>query len=158
MISKIKELWNKYKKLLLYILIPLVIGFIGNLLGGNMDIYKTIKTPSFAPPSWLFGVVWPILYILMGISSYIISKKENNSNAFKVYFFQLALNALWSLVFFRLKLFALSTVWLAVIVLLVALMIYEFYKLDKKAGLLQIPYLCWLGFAFILNYSIYLLN
>ena len=75
-----------------------------------------------------------------------------------IYYVQLGINALWSLLFFRLRLFAFSSIWLALLIAAVSYMIYEFYKLDKTAGLIQIPYLLWLGFAFLLNYSIYLLN
>ena len=139
MINKIKELWNKYKRLLLYILIPLITGFLGNMIAGNTEIYNKIKTPSFAPPGFLFPIVWSVLYILMGISAYIIS-------------------SLWPLFFFRFTLFAVATLWLVLLIVLVSFMIYEFYKLNKTAGLLNIPYLLWISFAFILNYSIYLLN
>ncbi len=158
MINKIKELWNKYKRLLLYILVPLITGFLGNLIAGNTEIYDKIKTPSFAPPGFLFPIVWSVLYILMGISAYLISKKENNDKANKLYYAQLVVNALWPLFFFRFTLFAVSTLWLVLLIVLVSFMIYEFCKLNKTAGLLNIPYLLWIVFAFILNYSIYLLN
>ncbi len=158
MINKIKRLWKKYKRLLLYILVPLVTGFLGNMIAGNTEIYNKIKTPSFAPPGFLFPIVWSVLYILMGISAYIISKKENNTKANKLYYAQLVVNSLWPLLFFRFTLFAVSTLWLVLLIVLVSFMIYEFYNLNKTAGLLNIPYLLWISFAFILNYSIYLLN
>lgn len=156
--EKFLKFWNKYKRLMLYILIPLIAGFIGNLLGGSNDIYKEINTPSFAPPGWLFPVVWTILYTVMGIGSYMVSNEKNSKKALTIYSIQLGVNALWSLLFFRLRLFAFSSLWLVILIALVAYMIYEFYKLNKTAGLIQIPYLLWLVFAFILNYSIYLLN
>ena len=156
--EKFLKFWNKYKRLLLYIAIPLIIGFIGNLLGGSTDIYNEINTPSFAPPGWLFPIAWTILYTLMGISSYMVRNEKNNGKVNTIYYVQLGINALWSLLFFRLRLFAFSSIWLALLIAAVAYMIYEFYKLNKTAGLIQIPYLLWLGFAFLLNYSIYLLN
>ena len=69
MISKIEKLWNKYKRLLLYIFVASTAGFIGNLLAGGTEIYEQINTPSFAPPGFLFPIVWSILYILMGIGA-----------------------------------------------------------------------------------------
>jgi len=130
----------------------------GSLLGGNQDIYSKINTPPFAPPGFLFPIVWTILYVLMGISSYIISNKENSQKALKIYYIQLVINALWSLFFFRLNWFLFSFLWILLLIGFVAYMIYLFYELDKKAAILQIPYLLWLVFAAILNFSIYYLN
>ncbi len=146
------------KKLIIYIAIPLVVGFIGNLLGGSTDIYSKILTPSFAPPGILFPIVWTILYILMGISSYMVSKEKENTEALTVYFIQLGVNALWSLFFFRLNWFLFSALWIVLLLSLVIYMIYLFSKLNKTAAYLQIPYILWLAFALILNSSIYLLN
>ena len=149
---------KKHKKLIIFILIPLVVGFVGNLLGGSTDIYEKINTPSFAPPGFLFPIVWSILYILMGISSYMISKEKNNTTALTVYFVQLGVNALWSLFFFRLNWFLFSALWLVLLLCLIVYMIYEFYKLNKTAAYLQIPYALWVTFALILNSAIYILN
>ncbi len=149
---------KKYKKLIIYILIPLVVGFIGNLLGGSTDIYEQINTPSFAPPGFLFPIVWSILYILMGISSYMISKEKNNKEALTVYWVQLGINALWSLFFFRLNWFLFSALWLVVLLCLIVYMIYLFSKLNKTAAYLQIPYSLWVAFALVLNSAIYILN
>ena len=87
-----------------------------------------------------------------------IIKENNNQKANKLYYAQLVVNSLWSILFFRFKLFAVSTLWLVLLLVLVSFMIYEFYKLNKKAALINITYLLWITFAFILNYSIYLLN
>lgn len=149
---------KKYKKLIIFILIPLVVGFIGNLLGGSTDIYERINTPSFAPPGLLFPIVWTILYTLMGISSYMISKESNNTTALTVYFVQLGINALWSLFFFRLNWFLFSALWLVLLLCLIIYMIYEFAKLNKTAAYLQIPYVLWVTFALVLNSAIYILN
>ena len=146
------------KKLIFYIALPLVVGFIGNLLGGGNEIYTQINKPPFAPPGFLFPIVWSILYVLMGISSYMISKEKNNNLALTIYFIQLGINALWSLFFFRLNWFLFSSLWLVVLLCLIIYMIYEFVKLNKVAGYIQIPYSLWVAFAFILNASIYLLN
>ena len=149
---------KKYKKLIIFILIPLVVGFIGNLLGGSTDIYERINTPSFAPPGFLFPIVWTILYTLMGISSYMISKESNNNTALTIYFVQLGVNALWSLFFFRLNWFLFSALWLVLLLCLIIYMIYEFAKLNKTAAYLQIPYSLWVTFALVLNSAIYILN
>jgi len=130
----------------------------GSLLGGNQELYSQINTPPFAPPGFLFPIVWTILYVLMGISSYIISNKENSQKALKIYYIQLVINALWSLFFFRLNWFLFSFLWILLLIGFVIYMIYLFYELDKKAAILQIPYLLWLVFAAILNFSIYYLN
>jgi len=149
---------KKHKKLIIYILIPLVVGFVGNLLGGSTDIYKQINTPAFAPPGFLFPIVWTILYILMGISSYMISKEKNNKEALTVYWVQLGVNALWSLFFFRLNWFLFSALWLVILLCLIIYMIYLFSKLNKTAAYLQIPYAIWVAFALVLNSAIYILN
>lgn len=149
---------KKHKKLIIFILIPLVVGFASNLLGGSTDIYEKINTPAFAPPGFLFPIVWTILYILMGISSYMISKEENSKTALTVYFVQLGVNALWSLFFFRLNYFLFSALWLVLLLCLIIYMIYEFSKLNKTAAYLQIPYALWVTFALVLNSAIYILN
>lgn len=149
---------KKYKKLIIYIFIPLIVGFLSNILGGNTDIYNKINTPSFAPPGFLFPIVWSILYILMGISSYLISKEKDSKNALTVYFVQLGINALWPLFFFRLNWFFFSTLWLVLLLCLIIYMIYLFSKHNKTAAYLQIPYVLWVTFALVLNSAIYILN
>lgn len=148
------------KKLIVSIFIPLAAGGIGFLLGGKPEIYNTLVKPFFAPPGWVFPVAWTILYILMGISFYIVYNSDSiyRKRAIIVYFIQLTVNMLWSLLFFRLHLYLVSALWIVLLILLVAYMIYLFLKINKKAGYLQIPYLLWLTFACILNFSVYFLN
>lgn len=148
-----------YKLLIINILIPLAVGIIGNLLG-NPNTYSIINKPSFSPPAILFPIVWTILYTLMGISSYIImiSNDTNKNKAYLVYIIQLIVNGLWSLFFFRFKLYLFSFFWIILLISLVVIMIYKFYKINKLSAYLQIPYLVWLIFASILNLSIYILN
>ena len=116
--------------------------------------------PSFAPPGILFPIVWTILYILMGVSSYLIYKTNdsNKTDALKIYLFQLILNFLWTPIFFGLNLYFLGTLWIIVLIIAVIIMIKEFYKINKLSAYLQIPYLIWLLFALILSFSIFLLN
>lgn len=151
---------KNYKKIIIFILIPLIAGGIGYLLSGGTSIYSTIVKPSFAPPSIIFPIAWTILYILMGISSYIISENnhEHTEISFKLYITQLIVNILWPLFFFRFNLYFFSFVWLILLLALVIYMVYLFYKIKPIAAYLQIPYILWLIFAGILNYAIYTLN
>ena len=150
----------KIKNLIISILIPLAAGIIGSLLGNASQGFEELIKPSFAPPGFIFPIVWTILYILMGISFYIIynSNSEYRKRAIVIYFIQLVLNMLWTFIFFRLNLLLFAFIWIIVMIIFVILMIYYFYKINKISAFLQIPYLIWLIFASILNFSIYLLN
>ena len=133
----------KLKPLIFSLAIPLLLGFIGSLLGGNFDNYTVINRPTFAPPAIIFPIVWSILYILMGISSYLIytsdvDEKKKNS-ALSIYLTQLILNSLWSLIFFRFNLYLFAFVWIIFIIISVIIMIYKFIKIKPIAGYLQIP-------------------
>lgn len=151
---------KKIMYIVLSILIPLIIGFIGSMLGGSMALFDNIKKPIFAPPAIIFPIVWGILYILMGISSYLvfISDSVYKKTGLIFYAIQLVVNALWTMIFFRFENFLFAFIWLLILLGLVIIMLFYFYKSDKKAFYLQIPYLIWLIFALILNYSIYTLN
>lgn len=148
------------KSLFFCILIPNLFGLLGTLLGNPSQGFENIVKPSFTPPAIVFPIAWIILYTLMGISSYIvIQSKSNNTNlAIIIYGIQLIINSLWTLFFFRLKWYLFSFVWIIILIAFVAIMIYQFFKANKVASYLQIPYLVWLIFASILNYSVYLLN
>ncbi len=151
---------KKIMYIILSILIPLIIGFIGSMLGGSMALFDNIKKPIFAPPAIIFPIVWGILYILMGISSYLVYISDSRYKKIGLIFYaiQLVLNALWTMIFFRFENFLFAFIWLLVLLGIVVIMLFYFYKSDKKAFYLQIPYLIWLIFALILNYSIYTLN
>ena len=149
-----------YKYLLLSILLPVFLGsFIGFLTAPFNDYYE-IVLPSFAPSGILFPIVWTILYILMGISSYIVatSNSSNKYDALFIYGIQLVINLFWSVWFFVFKFYLLSFVWILLLIAFVVIMIKKFYEISKLSAYLQIPYLLWLVFAGILNISIYLLN
>lgn len=149
------------KNLIISLVISLGVGFLSTLLTmNNQNIYDIINVPSFAPPGWLFPIVWTILYILMGISSYIINEEKdiNSSSALQVYGIQLIVNFLWSIIFFNLKNFTFAFIWLILLLVLIIIMIYRFYKISKLAAYLNIPYLLWVIFAGILNFSIIILN
>ena len=125
-----------------------------------MNGFEGIYKPSFTPPAIVFPIAWTILYILMGISSYLIyeSKDGKKESALFIYGIQLIINSLWTLFFFNLKWFLFSFILVLIILLLVIFMIIKFYKINKTAALLQIPYILWLIFAAILSYNVYLLN
>ncbi|MBR0351261.1 MAG: tryptophan-rich sensory protein [Clostridia bacterium] len=141
------------------ILIPVLVGVLVGLITSDAMNYEMLNQPFLAPPGWLFPVVWTILYALMGVSYGIL--KTNNLADLEVnfiYYLQLGVNALWSIIFFvfRWRLFAF--IWILLLAILVISMINIFYKKNKVAGLLQIPYILWIAFASYLNLSIYLLN
>ncbi len=150
--------------LALFILLSLAAGAIGSIFTLNSipTWYATLSKPSFAPPNWLFGPVWTTLYILMGISAYLIwekgMKKKLVRNALLLFALQLILNALWSILFFGLRSPLYGLVCIALLWLSIALTIKLFYSIDKRAAYLLIPYILWVSFASILNYSIWMLN
>lgn len=151
------------KKFLISLLIPLAVGGISGFITRNaMNIYEQIKSPPLAPPSWVFPVVWSILYVLMGVSLYLIwnsgAAYQDKRRAIILFALQLAFNFIWSPIFFISKNFFASFAVLVIIWIFTLLMIISFYRISKPAGLLQIPYLIWLTFAGYLNFAIYLLN
>ena len=117
--------------------------------------YQTLNKPFFSPPNWIFGPVWTILYILMGYSLYLFWLKKKVPVVFWV---QLALNTVWSIIFFGLKNPVLALVDIAALWLSIVLTIKAFSKINKLAGNLLYPYLIWVSFATILNLAIVLLN
>jgi len=154
----------QYFPFILSMLITLAIGISASYftrpeIGGW---FATLKKPSFNPPNEVFAPVWTILYILIGISAYLVWKRRDDSSAFKwtvaFYILQLVLNFSWSLVFFRMHdlfgaLIVIKVLWLMIL----ATIIY-FGKFSKAASWLMVPYLLWVSFATMLNFSIYLLN
>lgn len=155
------------EKLKLYatsILIALAVGGLSALLtSGNMDLYSEIIKPPLAPPSILFPIVWTVLYILMGIGSALVfSKKEEKPDEVKkalvFYGINLFLNFFWSIIFFNMRAFLFSFIWLIALWVVILIMIIRFYRVSPVSGLLQIPYILWVTFAGYLNLAIYLLN
>lgn len=132
-----------YKKLALYIAIPLVLGVIVGLI--TMKASLSYNGPV---PRWIFPIAWSILYILMGISSYIISDNKNLLNIYKI---NLIVNLLWPIIFFLFKLKVLAFFWILILILIVGYMIYKFYQENKLSSYLLIPYILWLVFASVLN-------
>lgn len=151
------------KLLIICILIPLLVGGLSALLTGNsMESFSTLNKPSFAPPAWLFPVAWTVMYTLMGVSSYLIltsvAPKEDKESALKIYAIQLSVNFLWSIFFFNLELYLFAFFWLLLLWGLVLVMLVRFYKINKTAAFINVPYILWLTFAAVLNFTIWLLN
>lgn len=148
------------KSFIVSILIPNLFGLFGSLIGNVSQGFDAMVKPYFMPPAIVFPIVWTILYILMGISSYIIysSNSEDKKSALTIYSIQLIINSLWTFFFFNLEWYLFSFIWILIMIFFVVIMIYKFYKINRLAGLLQLPYLVWLVFASILNFSVYLLN
>lgn len=153
----------KLKPLIVSILIPLAVGGISALLTrGGMQDFAALKKPPLSPPGWLFPVVWSILYVLMGIASYMIyTRRKTNKNVDKVlrfYGIQLIFNFFWSIIFFNLDAYLFAFIWLVVLWILILITTVKFYDISKVAGYLMIPYLIWVTFAGYLNLFIYILN
>lgn len=155
---------SKTLKLIASIAVCLSVGLAGSFFTAPSipTWYATLIKPPFSPPNWIFAPMWTTLYILMGISLFIIWQKYPKNKkvipALKLFAVQLFLNAIWSPIFFGAK----NLLWaLMVIVLLwffIAKTISAFGKIDKRAGILLYPYLAWVSFATILNFSVWLLN
>ena len=150
------------KNLLKSIALPLLVGILAGLLTRNsMETFSVLNKPPLAPPAFLFPIVWTILYILMGVSFYLIQNNSNKKNCPKadtLYYYQLIVNFLWPIFFFRLEWYLFSFLWLLLLCILVFLMIQCFSKISKLASWLNIPYLLWLTFAGYLNFAIWWLN
>jgi tryptophan-rich sensory protein len=149
------------RKLLAFIILPLAVGAIaGFLTRDSMTMYNSLNRPSISPPGWVFPLVWTILYILMGISSYLIasSPSPKKQEALMLYAVQLFLNFIWSLVFFGLNNYLLAFLVLLLLWYVILKMIRSFFQIDPAAALLQIPYLLWVTFAGFLNLAIAFLN
>ena len=149
----------KFKIYLKSILIPLILGgIVGFIISGNMD-YNSLIQPKLAPPAILFPIVWTILYFLMGLSYAIITiYSDLDSDVKTIYYSQLIVNLIWPIIFFFIKNRLLALIWIILLLILITIMIVKFYKKNKVASLIQIPYLLWTIFATYLNFSIYLLN
>ena len=157
-------MWKNLKPYIISVLIALGVGGLAALLTrNNMDIYQSITRPPLSPPSWLFPVVWTVLYILMGISSAMVYIKgsegdENASSALRIYALQLAVNFFWSIIFFNMQAYLFAFIWIILLWILIIVMIKRFYEVSPVAAWLQIPYLLWVTFAAYLNLMIYFLN
>lgn len=152
---------NPTKTYIISIAIALGAGLISSLVSmGKMEEYSALKQPPLSPPGWLFPVVWTILFVLMGVSAarVYLNSSEDFPFALKLYVLQLVLNVLWTPLYFALNLRLAAFVLLVLLLIAVVYMTYEFYKTDRTAAYLQIPYIVWLVFAGYLNLATFILN
>jgi translocator protein len=155
---------NNLIKLVLSIALPLLIGFASSYftITGVDSWYTTIQKPSWNPPNWIFGPVWTTLYVLMGISLFLIWKagtsKETKRSALILFALQIIANFFWSFIFFDQHQMGLAFAEIIVLWLLILLTIFSFAKINKVAAWLLVPYISWVSFAAILNFTIWRLN
>lgn len=151
-------------KFIVAIVICQLTGVIGSLFTTPFisTWYETIQKPAFTPPNWLFGPVWISLFTLMGISLYLIWNKRLENKKVKlsllVFFVQLALNSLWSILFFGLQSPFYAFIEIIILWIAIAVTIFKFYKISRTAGLLLLPYIIWVCIALTLNYYVWILN
>ncbi|MBR6668571.1 MAG: tryptophan-rich sensory protein [Clostridia bacterium] len=150
-----------WRSLVTLLLITLGAGAaVGFLTQQNSSFYETLAKPAFAPPGWLFPVAWTILYAAMATAMWLVLKAHGQDRYIMLglYIAQLAVNLLWPYLFFIQKAFGLAFFWLVLLWMLVAIMLYQFFRESKTAGWLLIPYQGWLTFAAVLNFYIARLN
>ena len=145
------------------ITIPLAVGALAGILsGGGMRKFAELNKPPLSPPGWLFPVVWTVLYLLMGISSYLIctsgAEKKEITEAITLYFYQLVVNFLWPIFFFNFGWYLFSFFWLLLLWVMIVLLIKSFGQISKLAAYLLVPYLLWVSFAGYLNLGLWWLN
>lgn len=157
MVIKLK----KYKYIILNIAISLGIGALSALCTFNaMELYQKINRPKIAPPTYVFPITWTILYVLIGLSSYLIhrSRDDHKESALILYYFQLIINFAWPITFFNYQNFLLALAILIALNISVIILIRMFYKIRPIAAYLLLPYLGWILFALYLNFWIFLRN
>lgn len=153
----------RVKPLIVAIAIPLAVGGLSSLLTrGSMEAFGRLNQPPLTPPDWVFPVVWSILYVLMGIASYLVfmadASRRQKRDALLVYGATLILNFVWPLLFFRFGLFLAAFVWLLCMIAVVGLLYIRFRRIHKNAGYCILPYFLWSAFAGYLNFGVYWLN
>lgn len=156
---------QKILRIVVVLMTCLVVGYLSGMVTRDSITtwYPTLVKPSFNPPNWIFAPVWTILYIMMGVAGGMVWNRmeqdaENVKKAFMFFIIQLALNAIWSLLFFYLHNPFLSLIEIVLLWLLIFETYTQFKKIDKVAGMLLVPYLAWVSFAMVLNGSIWWLN
>ena len=153
----------QWKTLLICVAIPLAVGGLAGLLSrGGMEVFASLEKPPLSPPGWLFPVVWTVLYVLMGIASYLVftsgADRKTVGSALRVYGVQLVVNFLWPIFFFNFGWYLFCFIWLLLLLLLILITFARFWKISIPAACLLIPYLIWVVFAGYLNLGVALLN
>lgn len=144
-------------KLAIALLLPQLAGLVGSLFTFSAinDWYRFLNKPSFSPPNWLFGPVWTLLYLMMGVAWYLVLKKKGPSRLFLIH---LGFNSLWSILFFGLKSPGLAFLEILVLWGLIVAVMRQFYRFNRLSAWLLVPYLMWVSFAAILNFAVWRLN
>lgn len=150
-------------KLVISILVPLAPGAIAGRFTAQAvpEWYASLNRPSFNPPNWIFGPVWTVLYVLLGISLYLIWKQipsKQRNNALLIFSLQMFLNFIWSFVFFYFNQIGLALIVIIGLWISIVFMLISFYKLKPSAAYLNLPYLLWVTFASVLNAGYFILN
>jgi tryptophan-rich sensory protein len=143
--------------LAVWILVSLSAGFIGSRFPPG-EWYQSLEKPAFNPPSWVFGPVWTVLYVLMGIAAWLVWREGGFPPVLYVFIAQLALNALWSYLFFGINSPGPAFAEIVVLWILILLTTILFWRIRTAAGVLLLPYLAWVGFASVLNFSLWRMN
>lgn len=147
------------KSLLFHTLVPIMLSFTITMLMPNYQGYLESLNKPLEIPSIVFSIVWPVLYILMGISAYIIdNKKDTPSRPMKIYYIQLFINLVYPIVFFYFHNLTLGALFTLSLLVLNIILIHDFYKINKLSGYLLIPYILWLLVANYLQVGIYFMN
>lgn len=149
------------KKLIYYLAVALGTGALSAFATmGSFQKYKSLNTPPLSPPSFIFPIVWTVLFILMGIGAYLVYESEcrEKGSALGTFYVQLGVNFIWPILFFNMQAFFPAFLWLVFLWVMIILMIVRFYLCSHTAAYLQIPYLVWVTFAGYLNMGVYLLN
>jgi translocator protein len=150
-------------KLVISMVLCQLAGFLGSLftIPAIPTWYKTLKKPFFTPPAWIFGPVWISLFILMGISLFVVWRRQDHprfKTALIFFFVQLILNVLWSAAFFGLRSPLLGFVDIVLLWVAILLTIQNCFRISRVAGLLLLPYIVWVSFAVALTFSLWILN
>ncbi len=152
---------KKYIPYIVSVLIALGIGGLSSYLTKNsMPIYSAINRPAFSPPPELFPIVWTVLFVLMGIAAAVVwcSNGRRIDSALIFYGFQLVFNFCWTLIFFNFRAYFAAFIWLLILLVLIGITMVKFFRINKLAGWLLVPYFAWVSFAGYLNYMIWMLN
>ena len=153
---------QSWKRLAINLAIPIAAGGLSALVSGGMKEYRSLAKPPLSPPGWLFPIVWTLLYLAMGYAAYRVQisdkSQAQSKKAMTLYWAQLALNFLWSPIFFGLNWYLAAFFILAVLWALIYLTMRKFSLIDETAGDLFIPYILWVTFAGYLNFMIAWLN
>ncbi len=149
---------GKYASLIAFVALVVVVGGVIGIFTAPGEWYASLQKPPFNPPSWIFGPVWTVLYVLIGIAGWRIWRVDRTSAAMVAWWVQLALNFLWSPIFFAAENIALALVVVLAMLVTILTFIVLSWRVDRTAAVLFIPYACWVSFASLLNASIWWLN